>query len=199
MQNQGFNRLVDLEQLDSSLKMRLKNAAGDSELRKSIENQYHIDYLVNVQVKIIQTENTSAAVLSPRMIGVNTGEIIYSGTFTGNGRMFSQSGIEGAIKSASKQASYGISNAALKHAAQVEQHITIVVTDETMNRFDNDLDSISNHIKELQGVRKVFKRSVLNGVVQLDLNFDGTAAELATELRNNGFNVIEMASEYIKI
>ena len=199
LQNQGFNRLVDLEQLDSSLKMRLKNATGDSDLRKSIENQYHVDYLVNVQVKLLQTENTSMAVLSPRMISVNNGEIIYSGTFTGNGRMFSQSGIEGAIKSASKQAAYGISNAALKHAAQVEQHITVIVTKETMSRFEDDLDSISNKIKSIQGVRKVFKRSVHNGVVQLDLNFDGTASELVAELENSDLNVIEMASEYIKI
>ncbi|MBR2178976.1 MAG: hypothetical protein IJ862_01075 [Selenomonadaceae bacterium] len=199
LQGQGFSRLIDLQQLDSSLKMRLKNSGSDPDLRKSIENQYHVDYLINVQVKLLQTENTSAVVLSPRMISVNNGEIIYSGTFTGNSRMFSNSGLEGAIKSASKQAAYGISNAALKHAAQVEQHITIIVTEETMRKFNNDLESISNQIKSLRGVRNVFKRSVLNGVTQLDLNFDGTAPELVAELNENGFTVIEMASEYIKI
>ena len=199
LKNQGFSRLIDLEQLDSSLKMRLKNAGNDPELRKFIENQYHIEYLVNVQVKILQSENTSAVVLAPRMISVNTGEIVYSGAFSANARMFSKSGLEGAIRSASKQAAYGISNAALNHAAQVEQHITIIVTEDTMGKFNDDIESISNHIKGLQGVRKVFKRSVLNGIAQLDLNFDGTAAELVAELENNGFNVIEMASEYIKI
>ena len=199
LQGQGFNRLIDLQQLDSSLKMRLKNAAGDVALRQSIENQYHIDYLVNVQVKVLQTENTSAAVLSPRMISINTGEIIYSGTFTGNARMFSKSGLEGAIRNASKQAAFAISNAALKHAAQVEQHITVIVTRETMRKFNNDLESISDYFKDIQGVRNVFKRSVLNDTTQLDLNFDGTVSELVAELNDKGFTVIEMASEYIKI
>ena len=199
LQEQGFSRLIDLQQLDSSLKMRLKNADGDADLRQFIENQYHIDYLVNVHVKLIQTENTSAAVLSPRMIGVNTGEIIYSGTFTGNARMFSKSGLEGAIKSASNRAAYAISNAALNRAAQVEQHITVIVTKETMNQFDNDLKSISNRLVSLQGVRKVFKRGIINDVAQFDLNFDGTVSELAAELNDKGFTVIEMASEYIKI
>ena len=199
LQGQGFNRLIDLQQLDSSLKMRLKNATGDVALRQSIENQYHIDYLVNVQVKVLQTENTSAAVLSPRMISINTGEIIYSGTFTGNARMFSKSGLEGAIRNASKQAAFAISNAALKHAAQVEQHITVIVTRETMRKFNNDLESISDYFKDIQGVRNVFKRSVLNDTTQLDLNFDGTVSELVAELNDEGFTVIEMASEYIKI
>ena len=199
LQGQGFSRLIDLQQLDSSLKMRLKNVNGDIALRQFIENQYHVDYLVNVQVKILQTENTSAVVLSPRMIGVNTGEIIYSGTFTGNARMFSKSGLEGAIRSASKQSSFAIANAALKHAAQVEQHITVIVTKGTMRKFNNNLERISNRIKDLQGVSKIFKRNMLNDTVQLDLNFDGTVSELAAELENNGFNVIEMASEYIKI
>ena len=199
LQGQGFNRLIDLDQLDSALKMRLKNAERDSNLRKSIENQYHIDYLVNIRVKILQTDRSSAVVLAPRMIGVNTGEILYSGTFTGNARMFSQSGIEGAIRSASKQAAYALSRAALKQAAQVEQHITIIVTKETMNRFGNDFKSIGNRIVSLQGVKKVFKRGIINDVAQFDLNFDGTVSELIDELNEKGFTIIEMASEYIKI
>ena len=199
MQAQGFNRLIDLEQLDASLKMRLKNAEGDPELRKSIENQYQIDYLINIRVKVLQTDRTSAVVLSPRMIGVNTGEILYSGTFTGNARMFSQSGLEGALRSASKQAAYAISNAALNRAAQVEQHVTIIVTKETMNRFNNDLRSLGNRIVSLRGVRKVFKRGIINDVARFDLNFDGTVSELAAELNDKGFTVIEMASEYIKV
>ncbi len=199
LQGQGFGRLIDLQQLDSSLKMRLKNTGDDSALRKAIENQYHVDYLVNVKVKLLQTDKTSVAVLIPRMINVNTGEILYSGSFTGNARMFSQSGIEGAIKSASRQAAYAISSAALKRAAQVEQHFTVIVTKETMNRFDNKLKDIGNRIVSLRGVRKVFKRGIINDVAQFDLNFDGTAAELVAELNDKGFTVIEMASEYIKI
>ena len=199
LQSQGFNRLIDLNQLDSSLRMRLQNAGNDSELRSSISNQYHIEYLVNVQVKLFQTDKSSAVLLVPRMISVNTGEVVYGGSFTGNARMFSNSGIEGAIQNASKRAAYAIANAALKQATKVEQHFTIIITNATMQTFSNDLDNVNDKIKSLQGVRNVFKRSVNNGVVQLDLNFDGTAAELVDELEKNGFEVSEMTADYIKI
>ena len=199
LKNQGFNRLIDLQQLDSALKMRLQNAVNDSALRKSIENQYHIDYLVNVQVKVVQTPKKSMAVLIPRMISVNTGEIIYGGSFNGNSRMFGNNSLDEAFQSAAKRAAYAISNAALQNAARLEQHLTIVVTRETMSKFDYNLETISNKIRSLQGVRNIFRRSVINDVVQLDLNFDGTASEIVAELNRNGFTIIEMASEYIKI
>ena len=199
LKSQGFNRLIDINQLDAALRMRLQNAVNDSELRKSIENQYHIDYLVNVQVKIVQTPKKSMAILIPRMISVNTGEIIYGGSFNGNSRMFTNNSLESAIQSAAKRAAYAISNAALQNAARVEQHLTIVVTKETMSKFDYSLDSITNKIRNIQGVRNIFRRSVINDVAQLDLNFDGTASEIVTELSRNGFTIIEMASEYIKI
>lgn len=199
LQGQGFSRLIDLKQLDSSLKMRIQNASADPELRDSISNQYHVDYLVNVQVKILKTDKSAAVLLMPRMISVNTGEVIYGGSFTGNARMFSNSGLEGAIQNASKRAAYAIANAALKQAAKVEQHFTIIVTKPTMRTFGDDLDSISSQIKSLQGVRNVFRRSLNSGVVQLDLNFDGTASELVDELEGNGFEVIEMTADYIKI
>ena len=181
------------------MKMRLQNAVNDSALRKSIENQYHIDYLVNVQVKVVQTPKKSMAVLIPRMISVNTGEIIYGGSFNGNSRMFGNNSLDEAFQSAAKRAAYAISNAALQNAARLEQHLTIVVTRETMSKFDYNLETISNKIRSLQGVRNIFRRSVINDVVQLDLNFDGTASEIVAELNRNGFTIIEMASEYIKI
>ena len=198
LQNQGFSRLIDMKQLDSSLKMRLNNTAEDSSLRQALTNQFHIDYVVVVNVKTSQGRRV-AATLATRMIGVNTGEIIYAGSFTGNSRMFTNNTIDGAIQNASKRAAQAISNAALNKAAQLEQHITIIVTKNTINNFGGSVKKINERLKNIRGVSRLFMRSLNNGNAQLDINFDGTAAEFATELNRQGFNVIEINSEYIKI
>ena len=198
LQKQGFSRLIDMKQLDSSLKMRLNNTAEDSSLRQSLINQFHIDYVVVINVKTSQGRR-AAATLATRMIGVNTGEIIYAGSFTGNSRMFTNNTIDGAIQNASKRAAQAISNAALNKAAQVEQHITVIVTKNTINNFGGSIKKINEQIKNIRGVNKIFTRSINNGNAQLDINFDGTASEFALELNSQGFNVIEINSEYIKI
>ena len=199
LQRQGFSRLIDLSQLDSTLKMRLRNSTEDSALRNSLINQFHVDYVVVVQVKTSQSRIKSTATLATRMFGVNTGEIIYAGSFIGNSRMFTNNTIEGAIQNASKRAAQAISTAALKKAAQVEQHITIIVTKNTLAKFGGNLQKLNERIKNLYGVNNVFTRNLNNGVAELDVNFDGTTYELTLELNRTGFTVIEMDSEYIKI
>ena len=199
LQSQGFSRIVDLEQLDSSLKMRLKNATEDSALRQSISNQFHVDYVVIVKVKVTQNGNKFTANLSTRMIGVNSGEIIYAGSSVGNSRMFTNNTAENAIQNASKRMAKTVSKAALHRAAQVEQHITIIATKNTLAQYDNDIFKLNARIKNLPGINNSFTRSVNNGVAELDVNFDGTASELAEILKRNEFNIIEVNSEYIKI
>ena len=198
LQRQGFSRLIDMKQLDSSLKMRLNNTAEDSSLRRALTNQFHIDYVVIVNVKTSQGRR-AAATLATRMIGVNTGEIVYAGSFAGNSRMFTNNTVDGAIQNASKRAAQAISNAALNKAAQVEQHITIIVTKNTINNFGGNVKNINEQLKNIRGVNMVFTRSVNNGNAQLDINFDGTASEFAAELSRQGFKIIELNSEYIKI
>lgn len=198
LQRQGFNRLIDLRQLNSSMKMRLRNASEDIALRRALTNQFHVDYVVVVQVKTSQGRRSSAT-LAARMIGVNTGEVIYAGSFVGNSKMFTNNTVEGAIQNASKRAAQAISNAALHRAAQVEQHITIIVTKNTLDKYGRNIVILNARIKDINGVNNVFTRSVNNGVAEIDVNFDGTTPELALELNRIGITIIEMNSEYIKI
>ena len=198
LQQQGFSRLIDVAQLDSSLKMRFRNASTDNSLRQALKNQFHVDYVVVVQVKTSQGRRATAN-LAARTIGTNTGEIIYAGSFSSNTRLFTNNTIDGAIQSASKRAAFAISNAMLNKAAQVEQHITIIVTKNTLNKFNGDINNFNKFINDIQGVNKVFTRSLNNGVAELDVNFDGTAYELSVELNRKNLKVIEMNSEYIKI
>ena len=198
LQNQGFGRLIDISQLDSSLKMRFQNASNDNSLRNSLKNQFHIDYIVVVKIKTSQGRRATAN-LAARMIGTNTGEIIYAGSFNSNSRMFTNNSIDRAIQEASRREAYAISKAALNRAAQVEQHVTIIITQNTLNKFGGDVHNVNQLIKDIQGVKNVFVRSINSGVTELDVNFDGTAYELFVELKRKNIRVIEMNSEYIKI
>ena len=191
LQKQGFSRIIDLNQLDASIKMRLKNADNDTALRNSIKNQFHVDYIVAVQVKTAQLKNKCTANLAVRMIGVNTGEIIYAGSFNGNSRMFTNNTIEGALNSAVKRAAPAVASAALNKAAQIEQHITILATKKTSDFIER--------IKNIQGVNKVFVRSINGNNAELDVNFDGTAYELAAALERINIPVIELHSDFIKV
>lgn len=200
MHNHGFSRIVDLNQLDSSLKMKINNAANDSTLYQALSNQFHVDYLIVVKVKTYYNVNSRpTANLAARMMSVNTGEIIYSGSFIGNARMFTNNNISGAIQMASRRAAQAISNAALKQAAQVEQHITLLITKSTMDYYGRNIVILNERIKSIPGVNNVFVRSLNNGVAEVDVNFNGTTTEFAVELERNNIKVIEMNSAYIKI
>ena len=199
MHNHGFSRLVDLNQLDSSLKMRIKSAANDSTLRQALSNQFHVDYLIFVNIKTYNANSRPTANLAARMMSVNTGEIIYSGSFIGNARMFTNNNISGAIQMASRRAAQAISTAALKQAAQVEQHITLLITKSTMDYYGRNIVILNERIKSIPGVNNVFVRSLSNGVAEVDVNFNGTTTEFAVELERNNIKVIELNSAYIKI
>ena len=199
LQVQGFKRIVDINQLNNSMIMRMKNAANDKLLLQAIQNQFHVDYLVVVQVKVSQTKSSANATLATRMISVNTGEILYAGTNYGKSRMFTNNTVEDVIRSATKGTALAVSNAALKYSAKVEQHSTILITKNTLNKFDGNIDKLIERIKNIQGINNVFVRSFNDNMAEIDVNFDGTTSELATKLEYANIHVIEMYSEYIKI
>ena len=196
MKNQGFNHIVDLKQVNSSVKMRLKNAENDLALIRSIQNQFHFDNLIVAQI----VNDNSASTLSVKMISMNTGEIIFADSFISNqNRMFTKNNPSRTIKNLSRQAAFAVSNAALNQAALIEQHITILVTKNTLDKFGQNIQNLNKRIKTIRNVNDIFTRNVNNGVAELDINFDGTTYELMTELKRIGFNIIEMNSNYIKI
>ena len=194
LHRQGFTRTVDLNQLNLVTQKRLLNAENDSALRQMLENDFHVDYLVLTEVKIAEKNY----LLASRLISVNTGKIIHADNSTGNVGMFTATAGNITLKLAARRAGFAISNAALKSAAKVEQHITLLITDSTFRKIGGTLTSANNFVKNLDGVSDAFVRN-MQGAIELDVNFDGTAADFATQLEFAGFKILEVTSDFVKI
>lgn len=191
LKRQGFTRTVDLAQVNRAVRQRIYSAAGDAELCKTLANDFHADCLVVAEVKRISDEVS----VSSRLIELNTGEIIFAGTATGGG-MFT--GSSDALKVAGRRAANDLSLAALKSAAQVERHVTLLITRETFNRLGGTLTAVREKICSLSGVNDAFARKMTSSL-ELDVDFDGTAADLAQLLESHAIRILELGSAYVKI
>lgn len=192
LQRQGFSRTVDLAQINRAVRKRILSAENDPALRKTLANDFHIDYLVLSEVKILGNRNVT---LSSRLLSVNTGKIIYAGNSSGSAGMFSSNQ---SVKFAARRAGYEISNAALSAAAKVEQHITLLITAPTFKKIGGTLTSVNNFAKNIHGVNDAFVRH-MSTIIELDVDFDGTAADFAAELEHSGYKIIEVTSDFVKI
>lgn len=191
LKRQSFTRTVDLAQVNRAVRQRIYSAAGDVELCKTLANDFHADCLVVAQVKRTSDEVS----VSSRLIELNTGEIIFAGTATGGG-MFT--GSSDALKVAGRRAANDLSLAALKSAAQVERHVTLLITRETFNRLGGTLTAVCEKIRNLSGVNDAFARKMTSSL-ELDVDFDGTAADLARVLESHAIKILELGSAYVKI
>ena len=192
LKNQGFTRTVDLAQVSRAVQLRLIAAADDDELCKMLANDFHADYLVVAEVR---TSTDGTVSVSSRMIQLNTGEIIFAGTATGGGAFL---GGGDALKLAGRRAGYELSLAALKSAANVERHLTLLITRETFERLGGTLTAISAQIRNLHGVNDAFTRKMSTNL-ELDIDFDGTAADFAQLLESFAIKILEISSDYVKI
>lgn len=188
LQRQGFTRIVDLNQINKAVKRRIISAENNNALVKNLSNDFHIDYLVLSEIK--------NNVLSSRLISVNTGKIIYAGNSAGNAGMFTPS--SDAIKIAARRAGYEISHAALNSAAKVEQHIILLITEKTFQKIGGTLTAVTQCAENIDGVNDAFVRNMA-GSLELDIDYDGTAADFAIELEHAGFKVLEVKADFIKI
>lgn len=207
---QGFTRLVDIGQLEQSLRRRLMAAdlTGDASLRNSLTSQFPLDYLVTVQVEKtvgsmadyinmpgfeqLQKANVTVSV---RMLNVNSGEVIYAGTFAGKSERRGPNALQEAIASAAKGIPDAVGKAALNKAANPEQHLQLIVTGSKLG----SIREATVRLEELPGVQNVFVRSSSFGNMTADIDFSGTAHDFAAVLEESGFPVLEMGSEYVKI
>ena len=192
LKRQGFTRPVDLAQVSRAVQLRMISAAGDDELCRTLANDFHADYLVVAEVKILSANEVSVA---SRMIELNTGEIIFAGTATGGGGFLN--GVD-AIKLAGRRAGNELSLAALKSAAQVERHLTLLITKNTFERLGGTLTAVRERIKNISGVNDAFARK-MNTSLELDIDFDGTAADFAQILEVFAIKVLELGASYVKI
>jgi len=223
LQNQGFSRLVDLNQIEASVRKRLASAdaTGDASLRDLLVNQFHVDYMVTAKVSMMEENGLGKIIrqvplpddnpflpavlgnlqfgavqanVAVRMLNMNTGEIIYAGSFSEK----SGSGSNAASKALAKispQVVSAVSKAALEKAANPEQHVTVLITNGRLGTMSQAYQWLSN----LPGVHRVFTRSTSQGTIQVDVDYDGTAYDLASEIERNGISILEMNSEYVKI
>lgn len=192
LKRQGFTRTVDLAQLNRAVQQRLYSAAGDAELCKTLANDFHADCLAVAEVKLLAADEVS---ISSRLIELNTGEIIFAGTTTGGGNFLSGND---ALTVAGRRVGNDISTAALKSAAQVERHITLLITASTFERLGGTLTTVRERIKNLSGVNDAFARK-LNTSLELDVDFDGTAADFAQVLEAHAIKILELGANYVKI
>ena len=190
LKNQGFTRTIDLAQVNRAVRLRMNFA--DSELRKTLANDFHADCLVIAEVKILSENEVS---VSSRVIKLNTGEIIFACTSTGGGGFLSGND---ALKMAGRRAGNEISVAAFKSAANVERHLTLLITKNTFERLGGTLTAVHERIKNISGVNDVFTRK-LNTSLELDVDFDGTASDFAQLLEILAIKILEVSAGYVKI
>ena len=193
LQRQGFTRIVDLNQINRAVKRRIISAENDTALIKTLTNDFHIDYLVMSEVKISADKNIS---LASRLISVNTGKIIYAGNSYSNAGMFTAN--TDSIKIAARRAGYEISNAALNSAAKIEQHIILFISESTFRKIGGTLTAVVQRAESIDGVNDAFVRN-MSGSLELDVDYDGTAADFALELERAGFKILEVTADYIRI
>ena len=73
--------------------------------------------------------------------------------------------------------------------------MTILITNGALGSMGQAYQRISS----LPGVSHVFTRSTSYDVIQVDVDYVGTAYDLAMEMEQAGITIKEMNSEYIKI
>ena len=192
LKRQGFTRTVDLAQVNRAVRQRIHSAAGDANLCKTLANDFHADCLVVAEVNLLPDNAVSVA---SRLIRLNTGEIIFAGMSTGGGLFISG---DDSFKLAGRRAANEVALAALKSAAQVERHVTLLITRDTFNQLGGTLTTVCEKIRNLSGVNDAFVRK-LNMSLELDIDFDGTAADFAQVLEFAAIKILELGSAYVKI
>lgn len=213
LRNNGFSRLIDMHQIDASVKNRIANAVyeGDDDLASMLRNQFNADYIVtglvsgtasgvDIPLDDIPMLGTIGwrdvvVTIDVRMVNVNTGEIVYANSFEGDAQGMSGKAEAKALSEASKGIAQELAREAFKKAANPEQHVTILVTNGKLGSMSEAYGTISS----IPGVSGVYTRVVQGSNMQIDVDYHGTAHDLAQALERNGIEISEMNSEYIKI
>lgn len=208
--NNGFSRIVDMRQIDASVKNRISDAVfeEDMDLAQMLKSQFNADYLVMGyidktsdavsvpgDIPFVNSLQNVVVTISIRMLNTNTGEVVYADSFEGQAFDFGAKAEQEAMKKASKNIVKELSRSALKKAANPEQHITLIITNGALGTMSEAYNLISS----ISGVNGVYVRSTQSGNIQMDVDYYGTAYDLAQALERSGIGISEMNSEYIRI
>ena len=185
------------------------NAVFDGEYGlEALNSHFNVDYLVtgyidmnNNGIPLIEdypfvgSLNNVVLNISVRMLNANTGEIIYAGSADGQSFNLGAKAMQEALKKATAPIVKELSKSAIQKAANPEQHVTILVTNNRLGSMSDAYAFISN----IPGVSGVYTRTKQAGVMQIDVDYHGTAYDLAQALEREGVTIREMTSEYIRI
>lgn len=184
--------IVETNMNDPRIKVRAVDANGnqlidvENEFIKALRTQGFNRLIIDAdRADYIADITVDEAAIAARLVSVTTGEIICAETFNNQRRMFTDTR-DWSIKNAARI----LANAALEHAAQLEQHITLIIVTPTVA-----VETLMERLKNISGVNDVFRRS-LN---EFDINFDGTATFFAEELKSAGISILELSASTIKI
>ena len=208
LSQQGFSRLVDLQQLTEAVRLHMAEAAfqGQSETLQALASEYPVDYLLVVRAEQLgglqgsrsdgEPPRNAQVEMSARLFNMNTGEILFADTVQAVGLHPNVR----AAQAAAVQNGVGkllpkLSKALMERAASPSQHIQLFVTTGVLG----DLAAAQQYLGELPGVNAVFVRSVQNGQLLFDLDYCGTAADLAELLQGRQIGILALDAAYIKI
>ena len=76
--------------------------------------------------------------------------------------------------------------------------MTLLITKNTFNRLGGTLTAARERIKNISGVNDAFARKMTSSL-ELDIDFDGTAADFAQMLEVFGIKILELGAGYVKI
>ena len=210
LQENGFSRLVDLGQVEASVKKRIAAAvfAGDTDMAAMLKSSFPVDYLVTGLVDVKEMPDTAGAfgwggggsagaeaILTIRFLNVNSGEIAYAGTFRGRSQRMGSRAVTAAVEKASRAMVRALADGALQKAADPGQHVMLLVTAGALGRVGEAYDFLSR----LPGVRQVYPRGQQGASQAFDVDYDGTSFDFARALEDAGIAVREMSAEYLRI
>lgn len=199
---EGFSRVIDLGQADAARQAALAaDDAEDAAARTAARADTGCDYLAVVHVS--RSAESLDAVLpglhkvyltaAARLINTSTGEITWAGTAdTASSHWYA--GAEGeAIAAAAQKLARPLARAALKKAATPEQHVRLTAP---VSLLGGTADA-RERLAALPGVSHVYVRGITAGRLTADLDYDGTAADLAAALERAGYTVRSFSSEAV--
>ena len=208
LQKAGFSRIIDMKQFAEAERIRVVNSIfqDDTEAAASFKTQFDVDYMIvcltdNAHVQQINTRGFEAfkngkVAFAARMYNTNTGEVIYSNSILASSLETDDSvAVPRAIAKAAEQLTPEIVQAIMTKAARSDQHIQLIVTQSKLG----DTSHAENYLGGLQGVSHVMLRSSSYDTMVFDLNVANDTSTFAALLEADGYNIVELASNYIKI
>ena len=205
LSNEGFSRLIDLDTADAGTRRAMLALSDDATSRKAqlaaLLYGSPCDYVALVQVTK-DTESLDAVLpglhktyvtCAARLVSMATGEVTWAGSAQGASSHWYAGAEQEAIQKAAEQLAPQLARGAFQKAADVQQHVRLNIP----SSYFTDVSDARNTLEALPGVQHAFLRGLVQGVYAIDLDYDGTASDLAGVLENAGYHVVQFEVERI--